>query len=94
MQLLNSYLILSATTNLSFDLQDDHDRSFTNPIIGDAAPGGRANNSFGRTTNYTWNQIINFDKSFNKHNFNALVGHENYSLKTNSLSEAAFRNHC
>lgn len=77
---------LSATTNISFDLQDNHGRSFDNPIIGDGAPAGRTTHSFNRSTSYTWNQILNFDKSFGKHNINALVGHENYALKTNALS--------
>lgn len=77
---------LSATTNISFDLQDSHNRSFDNPIIGDGAPAGRTTHSFNRSTSYTWNQILNFDKSFGKHNLTALVGHENYAWKSNALS--------
>jgi TonB-linked SusC/RagA family outer membrane protein len=83
---INFLPYLSATTNLSFDLQDSHDRDFTNPIIGDAAPAGRANHGFGRTRGYTWNQIVNFDKTFGDHTINALAGHENYQILTNSLT--------
>ena len=77
---------LKATTNLSFDLQDTHYRRFDSPIIGDGAPAGRAYHYLYRTTSYTWNQILEYDKDFGKHHVNVLGGHENYAYKYNELS--------
>ncbi len=77
---------LKATTNVSFDLQDTHERRFDNQIIGDGAPAARAYHYLYRTTSSTWNQILEFDKGFNKHHVNALAGHENYFYKYNYLS--------
>ncbi|PWJ57641.1 TonB-linked SusC/RagA family outer membrane protein [Dyadobacter jejuensis] len=77
---------LKATTNLSFDIQDTHLRRYDNPIIGDGSPAGRAYHYLYRTTSYTWNQLLEYDKSFGKHHVNVLGGHENYSYKYNTLS--------
>ncbi|WP_025764416.1 SusC/RagA family TonB-linked outer membrane protein [Dyadobacter tibetensis] len=77
---------LKATTNLSFDIQDRNLRRFDNPIIGDGSPAGRAYHYLYRTTSYTWNQLLEFDKSFGKHHLNVLGGHENYAYKYNELA--------
>ncbi|PKK38255.1 hypothetical protein BWI96_00205 [Siphonobacter sp. SORGH_AS_0500] len=77
-----------ATSNLSFDLQDRHRRTFDNPIIGDGAPAGRAYHYMYRTTATTFNQLLEYDKSFGKHNLNILGGHESYSYKYNYLVSA------
>lgn len=77
---------LKAATNFGADIQDNHNRNFQNPIIGDGATGGRATHTFNRTTSYTWNQTLDYTKSFGKHHVNALLGHENYFYKYNLLS--------
>lgn len=77
---------LKATTNISFDLLDDHNRLYDNPVIGDGAPSGRAYQYFYRTTSYTFNQLLEYTKSFGKHNLNVLAGHENYSYKYNNFN--------
>jgi TonB-linked SusC/RagA family outer membrane protein len=77
---------LKATSNFSFDLLDTHYRRFDNPTIGDGAPAGRAYHDMYRTMSYTWNQLLEFDKSFGKHQVNVLAGHENYSYKYNQLT--------
>ncbi|MEA5259251.1 SusC/RagA family TonB-linked outer membrane protein [Arcicella aquatica] len=77
---------LKATTNLSFDLQDNHYRTYDNPIVGDGAPAGRSYHYLYRTTSSTWNQLLEFDKAFGKHHVNVLGGHENYSYKYNYLT--------
>ncbi|WP_169719449.1 SusC/RagA family TonB-linked outer membrane protein [Olivibacter sitiensis] len=77
---------LTATVQLGLDLYDRHDRTFDNPTIGDGAPTGRAYSNFYRTTSFTANQILEYTKNFNKHNFNVLAGHENYSYKYNSFT--------
>ncbi len=76
---------LKATTNISFDLQDRHRRFFDNSIIGDGAPAGRATHYLNRTTAVTFNQLVEYDKSFGKHNLNVLGGHESYSYKLNYM---------
>ncbi|GAB3998729.1 TonB-dependent receptor [Spirosoma daeguense] len=83
---LNLFPGFKATSNVSFDLQDTHYRTYDNPIIGDGAPAGRAGNNLYRTTTVTFNQLLEYDKSFGKHNLNVLGGHENYSYKYNSLT--------
>ena len=77
---------LKATANVSFDLQDSHEREYDNPIIGDGAPGGRAYQYFMRTTNLTLNQLVEYNKTFNKHNLNVLAGHESFTYKYNYLT--------
>jgi hypothetical protein len=77
---------LKATTNLSFDLQDTHYRTYDNPTIGDGAPAGRSYHYLYRTTNYTWNQLLEFDKQIGKHHVNVLGGHENFTYKYNYLT--------
>ena len=74
---------LKATTNLSFDLQDTHYRTYDNPLIGDGAPAGRAYHYLYRTTSSTFNQLLEYDKTIGKHHFNVLGGHENYQYKYN-----------
>ncbi|RYD89432.1 MAG: hypothetical protein EOP54_25610, partial [Sphingobacteriales bacterium] len=53
---------LKATTNVSFDLQDIHERLYDNPIVGDGAPAGRAYQYLYRTTNITFNQLLEYNK--------------------------------
>lgn len=76
---------LKATTNIGFDVQDTHQRLYDNPIIGDGAPAGRAYHYLRRTTSYTWNQLLEYNQSFGRHNVNVLMGHENYAYKYNYL---------
>lgn len=83
---VNFYKDLKFTTNIAFDLQDTHERQFDNPIIGDGAPAGRSYHDFYRTTNYTFNQFLEYNKEFGKHHLDILAGHENYSYKYNVLS--------
>ncbi|SEL81700.1 SusC/RagA family TonB-linked outer membrane protein [Parapedobacter koreensis] len=77
---------LKAATNFGVDIQDRHNRTYQNPIIGDGAPGGRASHNFYRITSYTWNQTLEYTQSFGQHNVGMLVGHENYAYKYNNLS--------
>ncbi|PQA55672.1 SusC/RagA family TonB-linked outer membrane protein [Siphonobacter curvatus] len=76
---------LKATSNISFDLQDRHRRTYDNPIIGDGAPAGRSYHYLYRTMSSTFNQLLEYDKSFGKHNLNVLGGHESYTYKYNYM---------
>jgi len=77
---------LKGTANVSFDLQDTHERRYDNPILGDGAPAGRAYQYLYRTTNVTFNQLLEYNKQFDKHNLNVLAGHETFTYKYNNLT--------
>lgn len=71
---------LTATVNASVDLQGYQYKGFENPNIGDGAPTARMDESRYTRTSYNFNQLINYEKTFNDvHNFSALIGHESYS---------------
>lgn len=74
------------TTNLGIDLTNLNNVIFGNPIVGDGAPAGRATHEFQNITSYNLSQLLNYYKSFGKHNIEALVGHENYNAIDNILS--------
>ena len=71
---------LTATVNISIDLQNYHYKGFENPTIGDGAPTARMDETRYTRSSVNFNQLLNYEKSFNKvHNFSALIGHESYS---------------
>jgi TonB-linked SusC/RagA family outer membrane protein len=73
------------TSNVGVDITNANTVVFGNPQIGDGAPAGRAQNTFENITNYNLSQLLTYNHSFGKHNVDALVGHENYNLVSNSL---------
>jgi TonB-linked SusC/RagA family outer membrane protein len=77
---------LKFTTNIAFDLQDSHTRTYDNYILGDGAPAGRAGHEFIRITTITFNQILEYTKNIGAHHFDVLAAHENYSRQDNTLS--------
>ncbi len=71
---------LTATVNASVDLQSYQYKGFENPKIGDGAPTARMDETRYTRTSVNFNQLINYEKTFNNvHNFSALIGHESYS---------------
>lgn len=61
------------------NVRNSENRTYNNAIIGDGAGNaGRASRSIYRYKNYTAQQILNWSKSFDSHNVEALVGHENF----------------
>src|SRR5690606_36384880 len=66
---------LKFRTNISFDLQDTHQRLYDNPLIGDGAPAGRGYSYFFRTTSHTFNQLAEYTRDFGRHHLNVLAGH-------------------
>ena len=66
---------LNLTVNYAFDNKDERRRVYENPEVGDGTAGpGRLNI---RNRNYltqTFNQLINYTKTFGKHNIEALLG--------------------
>ena len=73
---------LTFTTNLSYDVRNYAFRSYRNKYIGDAAGEGSLSQTDRKTQSITFNQLLNYTKSFNRHNFDLMVGHESFDRQT------------
>ncbi|MCC9168168.1 SusC/RagA family TonB-linked outer membrane protein [Pontibacter harenae] len=61
--------------------------TFQNSLYGDAASDqGRSTKADTRTTSFTFNQVLTWDKKFGAHSFNVLAGHENYNWESRNVS--------
>jgi len=72
------------TYNLSVDVTNANITQFATPIGGDAAQfNGRITTRSNRGVTTANQQLLNWNKSFGKHNFSALLGHEsnNYNFR-------------
>lgn len=73
---------LNLTANYSINNIDYRRKVYENPYVGDGTAGpGRLNQMSTRTLTQTFNQLITYSKSIGNHNFDVLLGHENYSYK-------------
>ena len=63
---------------MPLDVSAYNGASFENKTVGDGAPAGRADRENSLTTSYTINQLLNYNKTFDVHSFEVLLGHENY----------------
>ena len=73
---------LDITVNYSINNSDYRRKVYENPYVGDGTAGpGRLNITSSRSNTQTFNQLINYTKSFGDHHLEALLGHENYSYK-------------
>ncbi|SFN52749.1 TonB-linked outer membrane protein, SusC/RagA family [Chryseobacterium oleae] len=75
---VDPYLTLS--TNVGYDIRNNRRSTYGNKIIGDAAPGGSAEKYSITEQTFTWNQLLNYKRKFGQHNFEYLLGHENYKF--------------
>ncbi|HLO45323.1 MAG TPA: SusC/RagA family TonB-linked outer membrane protein [Leadbetterella sp.] len=73
------------TSNLGTDISIVNSRSFGNPIVGDGAPAGSGSNEFENSTVVNFNQLLNYNNNFGKHNVDVILGHESYDEKDNRL---------
>ena len=76
------------TTNVSVDIANYRASDYDNKIVGDGAPAGRASRTNSTTTSITFNQLLNYNKTFGKHTLDLLLGHENYDYTYEYLSGA------
>lgn len=76
---------LKFTTNFSVEMSNYNASTFDNRIVGDGSPAGRASRTNGLATTYNINQLLNYNKTFGKHSFEALAGHESYKYEYNYL---------
>jgi TonB-linked SusC/RagA family outer membrane protein len=74
------------TTNISVDITNRNDLNYGNKLVGDAAPNGSLSKTTQTITSYNLNQLLAYTKKLGNHNFDALLGHENYDLKAESFS--------
>lgn len=73
---------LDLTANYSINNIDYRRKVYENPNVGDGTAGpGRLNQTSTRSLTQTFNQLITYNRSFGDHNFDVLLGHENYSYK-------------
>ncbi|WP_261387344.1 TonB-dependent receptor [Chitinophaga pinensis] len=73
------------TTNIGVDVTNDLVGTFDNTTVGDGAPAGRASRTSRMTTGFTFNQLLDYNRSFGKHNIDVLLGHENFDRTYNYL---------
>ncbi|GAI79768.1 unnamed protein product, partial [marine sediment metagenome] len=76
------------TTNASMDQRFYYNTHYNNPLICDGAPGGRAYRTYNKRNSVNINQLLNYGKVFDNHNFNVILGHESYEYKYNRLRGA------
>jgi TonB-linked SusC/RagA family outer membrane protein len=95
----NTFLEIKFLENFSFktsvgmNLYESRYKRYYNKFYGDAAGvGGRTTISSDRSFSLTANQVLNWNKSFSKHNFRMLAGHENYFIKYNFLDATRTNN--
>ncbi|RKS96048.1 SusC/RagA family TonB-linked outer membrane protein [Chryseobacterium defluvii] len=73
---VDPYLTLS--TNVGYDIRNFRRNRYGNKIIGDAAPAGNATRATFTEQTLTFNQLLNYKRKFGMHNFEFMLGHENY----------------
>lgn len=74
------------TVNASLDKRYFNNEDFDNPIVGDGAPIGRAGRDASTTTGVTYNQLLNYAQSFDRHSIAILAGHESFEYEFNFLT--------
>ncbi|AYY83681.1 SusC/RagA family TonB-linked outer membrane protein [Chryseobacterium indologenes] len=75
------------TYNLGYDLVSGHYIDYSNNIGGDAAGyGGSITNATTNDYTITNQQLLNWNKSFNKHALSVMVGHETSDFKSKMLA--------
>ena len=73
---------LDLTVNYSYTNNDRRRKVYENPLVGDGTAGpGRLNILSTRSTTQTLNELINYNKTFDKHHLEVMLGHENYAYK-------------
>lgn len=88
----NMYMDINFLKNFTFSLKGDlnlrnsESRTYNNAIIGDGAGNeGRSKREIYRYKNYTFQQQLNWNRDFNGHFVDVLLGHENYSYNYSYL---------
>lgn len=72
-------------TNAAYNFRGTLNKTFGNKLIGDALGIGSASRTMYLTRDFTWNQLLTYNKDFGNHGLTALVGHENFDYKRDFL---------
>ena len=74
------------TTNLGYDARNNYVDIFYNALYGDSEDHGRIQKYSRRYETVTANQLLNYNKTFDKvHNLAVLVGHESYEYNSKTI---------
>ncbi|OAZ03478.1 SusC/RagA family TonB-linked outer membrane protein [Flavobacterium succinicans] len=76
----------SFKTNVAIDRTSINNSVYWNPVISDAAPDGLSAKENSVLSGITFNQILDYNKTINGHNFSALLGHESFDYEFNFLT--------
>lgn len=76
---------LTFRTNVAYNFNGSLNKTYGNKLIGDALGTGSASRTAYFVRDFTWNQLLTYDKSFGDHNFTLLAGHENSEYKFDYL---------
>lgn len=74
------------TLNASLDSRYLLNEDFDSNIVGDGAPLGRASRASSTRTNASYNQLLNYNKSFGDHTIGVLLGHESMNYTVTSFT--------
>jgi len=73
----------------SVDLRNNNGSTYQNPTVGDGVTqNGTKSQNNNTIRSYTFNQILNYNKTFGDHTISALVGHENYDYNYRTFNAA------
>lgn len=70
-----------ATVNASLENSNYKFTKYENKLVGDGQGSGRLSKTQTRMTTVTFNQILQYTKSFGQHNLDVMAGHESYSYE-------------
>lgn len=77
---------LNFSMNMGTDYAAGAYTYYYNPYFGNAAGSGRLGKEWIKTFSYTFNQVLNWNRVFDDHGIEVMLGHEFYSYKFNNLS--------
>ena len=73
--------------NFSTDYYNSQSMTYYNPFFGNAeSVGGRIQKTNTTSLGYTFNQLLSYNRTFDRHNIDLLLGHEYYAYTTSDLS--------
>ena len=73
--------------NFGTDYYNSQSMTYYNPFFGNAeSVGGRIQKTNTTSLGYTFNQLLSYNRTFDRHNIDLLLGHEYYAYTTSDLS--------
>lgn len=73
------------TNTVAVDFQMQNDASSENTLVGDGAPGGRSRRGSSNSTGLLATQLLAYGKTIGSHRVDALVAHESFNQRENSV---------